>query len=215
MTGKGPPRSGWVMRSWVAVLVAISICWSIMAIVTRFDDAGYFGAFLGLSDRFARNHGMTRRAGFPVGAGLNLSDGIALLQSTLPRFLFISFAAGVFAMTQTTNRFFSTKLPPDDDAAGRGARCEARVRHGGAQPGRKILRDLDVSSARSSGRKDMARLAREENEALKVRHRGSSGRQAPRISPSKVRRPPCRPARGTGGWDRLRFRWEAPSLTCR
>src|SRR5205823_10652259 len=62
MTGKGPPRSGWVMKVVVwPSLVGTSICWSIMALfsLSRF----------GRSIRLQGNQDMTRQlAGSPCTA---------------------------------------------------------------------------------------------------------------------------------------------------
>jgi BMFP domain-containing protein YqiC len=73
-------------------------------------------------------------------------------------------------MTQTTNRFFDEigRLMNDAAGAAQGAKREfdTMVR---AQA-EKILRDLDVVKREEfEAAKDMARLAREENEALKTR----------------------------------------------
>jgi len=73
-------------------------------------------------------------------------------------------------MTQTTNRFFDEVARLMNDAAGvaQGVRreFETLVR---AQ-GERILRDLDVVKREEfEAVKEMARLAREENEALKAR----------------------------------------------
>jgi BMFP domain-containing protein YqiC len=73
-------------------------------------------------------------------------------------------------MTQTTNRFFDEVARLMNDAAGvaSGVRREfdTVVRH----QADRILRDLDlVKREEFEAVKDMARLAREENEALKAR----------------------------------------------
>ncbi len=73
-------------------------------------------------------------------------------------------------MTQTTNRFFDEVARLMNDAAGvaSGVRREIDtvVRH----QAERILRDLDlVKREEFEAVKDMARLAREENEALKTR----------------------------------------------
>ena len=73
-------------------------------------------------------------------------------------------------MTQTTNRFFDEVARLMNDAAGVAAGRAARVRHPVPHPGRALLRDLDVVKREEfEAVKDMARLAREENEALKAR----------------------------------------------
>ena len=73
-------------------------------------------------------------------------------------------------MTQTTNRFFDEigRLMNDAAGAAQGAKREFdTVMRTQAE---KILRDLDVVRREEfEAVKDMARLAREENEALKAR----------------------------------------------
>src|SRR5262249_35143827 len=74
------------------------------------------------------------------------------------------------AMTQTTNRFFDEMARLMNDAAGvaSGVRREfdTMVRN----QADRILRDLDVVKREEfEAVKEMARLAREENEALKAR----------------------------------------------
>ncbi len=73
-------------------------------------------------------------------------------------------------MTQTTNRFFDEMARLMNDAAGaaQGVKREAEtvIRH----QAERILRDLDlVKREEFEVVKDMARLAREENETLKAR----------------------------------------------
>lgn len=73
-------------------------------------------------------------------------------------------------MTQTTNRFFDEMARLMNDAAGaaQGVRREVEtvIRH----QLERMLRDLDlVKREEFEVAKDMARLAREENEALKAR----------------------------------------------
>ena len=73
-------------------------------------------------------------------------------------------------MTQTTNRFFDESRPADERRRRRGPGRQARGRDGGPHPGREMLRDLDmVKREEFEAVKDMARMAREENEALKAR----------------------------------------------
>lgn len=73
-------------------------------------------------------------------------------------------------MTQTTNRFFDEMARLMNDAAGaaQGVKREVEtVMRGQAE---RILRDLDlVKREEFEAVKDMARLAREENETLKAR----------------------------------------------
>jgi BMFP domain-containing protein YqiC len=75
-----------------------------------------------------------------------------------------------FAMTQTSNRFFDEigRLMNDAAGAAQGVKREVdAVVRGQAE---KILRDLDIVKREEfEAVKDMARLAREENEALKAR----------------------------------------------
>lgn len=73
-------------------------------------------------------------------------------------------------MTQTSNRFFDEigRLMNDAAGAAQGIKREVDtvVRH----QAEKILRDLDIAKREEfEAIKDMARLAREENEALKGR----------------------------------------------
>lgn len=87
-------------------------------------------------------------------------------------------------MTQTSGRFFDEMARLMNDAAGvaQGVRREAEVMMRGQAE--RILRDLDVVRREEfEAVKEMARLAREENEALKARiealegKSGSSGGQ--------------------------------------
>jgi BMFP domain-containing protein YqiC len=78
--------------------------------------------------------------------------------------------SGAFAMTQTNNRFFDEigRLMNDAAGAAQGAKREfdSVIRN----QAEKILRDLDIVKREEfEAVKDMARLAREENEALKAR----------------------------------------------
>ncbi len=73
-------------------------------------------------------------------------------------------------MTQTSNRFFDeiARLMNDATGAAQGVKREVEtvMRH----QAERILRDLDlVKREEFEAVKDMARLAREENEALKTR----------------------------------------------
>src|SRR5207247_11431878 len=74
------------------------------------------------------------------------------------------------AMTQTSNRFFHemARLMNDADDVASGVRREFDTMF--RNQGDRILRDLDVVKREEfEAVKDMARLAREENEALKTR----------------------------------------------
>ncbi len=73
-------------------------------------------------------------------------------------------------MTQTSNRFFDEVARLMNDAAGVAAGRAARVRHLCCSQAERILADLDVVRRDEfEAVKEMARLAREENEALKAR----------------------------------------------
>ncbi len=83
-------------------------------------------------------------------------------------------------MTQTTNRFFDDVARLMNDAAGaaQGVKREMEtVVRGQAE---RILRDLDlVKREEFEAVKDMARLAREENDALKARIEALEKKLAP------------------------------------
>jgi len=74
-------------------------------------------------------------------------------------------------MTQTSNRFFRRDRPPHERRRGRCPGRQARDRYRvSATQAEKILRDLDIVKREEfEAAKEMARLAREENEALKAR----------------------------------------------
>jgi BMFP domain-containing protein YqiC len=75
-----------------------------------------------------------------------------------------------FAMTQTTNRFFDEIGRLMNDAAGAAQGVKREVDSVMRNQAERILRDLDVVQREEfEAVKEMARLAREENEALKVR----------------------------------------------
>jgi BMFP domain-containing protein YqiC len=79
-------------------------------------------------------------------------------------------AAGVFKMTQTSNRFFDEIGRLMNDAAGAAQGVKREVDTVVRNQAEKILRDLDIVKREEfEAVKDMARLAREENEALKAR----------------------------------------------
>ena len=84
-------------------------------------------------------------------------------------------------MTQTRSRFFDEIGRLMNDAAGvaQGARREVDTLF--RTQAERILRDLDVVSREEfEAVKDMARMAREENEALKTRIAALEAAQAPR-----------------------------------
>jgi BMFP domain-containing protein YqiC len=73
-------------------------------------------------------------------------------------------------MTQTSNRFFDEIGRLMNDAAGAAQGVKREVDTVVRNQAEKILRDLDVVKREEfEAVKDMARLAREENEALKTR----------------------------------------------
>jgi BMFP domain-containing protein YqiC len=78
--------------------------------------------------------------------------------------------AGDFAMTQTNNRFFDEIGRLMNDAAGAAQGVKREVDALWRSQAEKFLRDMDlVKREEFEAVKDMARLAREENEALKAR----------------------------------------------
>ncbi len=73
-------------------------------------------------------------------------------------------------MTQTSNRFFDEIGRLMNDAAGAAQGVKREVDAVVRTQAEKILRDLDIVKREEfEAVKEMARLAREENEALKVR----------------------------------------------
>jgi hypothetical protein len=73
-------------------------------------------------------------------------------------------------MTQTTNRFFDEIGRLMNDAAGAAQGVKREVDTLVRNQAEKILRDLDIVKREEfEAVKDMARLAREENEVLKAR----------------------------------------------
>ena len=73
-------------------------------------------------------------------------------------------------MVQTTNRFFDEVARLMNDAAGAAQGVRREVETLFRNQAERILRDLDlVKREEFEAVKDMARLAREENEALKAR----------------------------------------------
>jgi BMFP domain-containing protein YqiC len=78
--------------------------------------------------------------------------------------------SGDFAVTQTNNRFFDEIGRLMNDAAGAAQGVKREVDAVVRNQAEKILRDLDIVKREEfEAVKDMARLAREENEALKAR----------------------------------------------
>ncbi len=73
-------------------------------------------------------------------------------------------------MTQTSNRFFDEIARMMNDAAGAAQGVKREVEGAVRHQAERILRDLDlVKREEFEAVKDMARLAREENETLKAR----------------------------------------------
>jgi BMFP domain-containing protein YqiC len=100
---------------------------------------------------------------------LNCAAGIAIVECNAPMRDFSS-AAGVRAMTQTNNRFFDEIGRLMNDAAGAAQGVKREVDTVVRNQAEKILRDLDIVKREEfEAVKDMARLAREENEVLKAR----------------------------------------------
>ena len=98
-------------------------------------------------------------------------------------------------MTQTNNRFFDEAARLMNDAAGvaQGVRREfdTMLRH----QAERILGDLDVVKREEfEAVKEMARLAREENEALKARIAALEAKLGPSRGNQVRRRGPARPA---------------------
>ena len=80
-------------------------------------------------------------------------------------------------MTQTTNRFFDEVARLMNDAAGVAQSLKREVDTLFRTQAEKWLRDLDlVKREEFEAVKDMARLAREDNEALKARVAALEGR---------------------------------------
>ena len=76
-------------------------------------------------------------------------------------------------MTQTTNRFFDEMARLMNDAAGVASGVRREVETVFRNQADRVLRDLDVVKREEfEAVKEMARLAREENEALKERVAG-------------------------------------------
>ena len=96
-------------------------------------------------------------------------------------------------MTQTSNRFFDEMARLMNDAAGvaQGVRREFDTLF--RTQAERMLRDLDVVQREEfEAVKEMARLAREENEALKARIaalEAQTGRASPAKTSGKRRRP--------------------------
>jgi BMFP domain-containing protein YqiC len=95
-------------------------------------------------------------------AALNSAVRIAIVRTDLQ--------PEILAMTQTSNRFFDEIGRLMNDAAGAAQGVKREVDTVVRNQAEKILRDLDIVKREEfEAVKDMARLAREENEALKAR----------------------------------------------
>ena len=104
---------------------------------------------------------------------------------------------GDFDMTQTSNRFFDEIGRLMNDAAGAAQGVKREVDSVVRNQAERILRDLDIVKREEfEAVKEMARLAREENEALKSRiaaleaklggEGGAAGRRKPRTGGQAV-----------------------------
>ena len=83
-------------------------------------------------------------------------------------------------MTQTTNRFFDEIARLMNDAAGAASGVRREVETVIRNQAERILRDLDLVKRKEfEAVKEMARLAREENEALKARVAALEARLGP------------------------------------
>ena len=103
-------------------------------------------------------------------------------------------------MTQTSNRFFDEMARLMNDAAGvaQGVRREFDTLF--RSQAERILRDLDVVQREEfEAVKEMARLAREENEALKARIAALKASARPRPEPAPSA---CQRARPSGALSR-------------
>jgi BMFP domain-containing protein YqiC len=112
---------------------------------------------------------MTRRTTHHVGLKRALEQG-SQDRHCLGERTHISRDRSVFQMTQTSNRFFDEIGRLMNDAAGAAQGVKREVDAVVRNQAERILRDLDlVKREEFDAVKDMARLAREENEALKTR----------------------------------------------
>jgi BMFP domain-containing protein YqiC len=101
-------------------------------------------------------------------------------------------------MTQTTNRFFDEVARLMNDAAGVASGVRREFDTLVRSQAERILRDLDmVKREEFEAVKEMARLAREENEALKARIEALETGQKPARAPKKPATPTAEP--GTPG----------------
>jgi BMFP domain-containing protein YqiC len=139
----------------------MSICWSIMGVSLCFAILISCRAFSTIARKPQRD-----KAG--VTSALNRGLRIAIVSLEPPILQFA--ATGAFQMTQTSNRFFDEIGRLMNDAAGAAQGVKREVDAVVRNQAERILRDLDlVKREEFDAVKDMARLAREENEALKTR----------------------------------------------
>ena len=97
-------------------------------------------------------------------------------------------------MTQTTNRFFDEVARLMNDAAGVASGVRREFDTLVRTQAERILRDLDmVKREEFEAVKEMARLAREENEALKARIEALETAQKPARAPKKPATPSAEP----------------------
>jgi BMFP domain-containing protein YqiC len=102
-----------------------------------------------------------------AGAGLKCGARIAIVRYRRPAWPNL---LEIRDMTQTSNRFFDEIGRLMNDAAGAAQGVKREVDAVVRNQAEKILRDLDIVKREEfEAVKDMARLAREENEALKTR----------------------------------------------
>jgi BMFP domain-containing protein YqiC len=142
----------------------MSICWSIMGVSSRFSVSGLACAFNTIARKPQRDKAKAGLGGIPA---LNRAPGIAIVWEIAP----IASQGGEFRkMTQTSNRFFDEIGRLMNDAAGAAQGVKREVDTVVRNQAERILRDLDIVKREEfEAVKDMARLAREENEALKAR----------------------------------------------
>jgi BMFP domain-containing protein YqiC len=97
-------------------------------------------------------------------------------------------------MTQTTNRFFDEIARLMNDAAGVASGVRREVETVFRSQAERILRDLDVVKREEfEAVKEMARLAREENEALKARIAALEAKVGSSPGPTPPQYPPQNP----------------------
>jgi BMFP domain-containing protein YqiC len=95
-------------------------------------------------------------------------------------------------MTQTSNRIFDEMARLMNDAAGVAQGVRREVDTVFRAQAERILRDLDVVQREDfEAVKEMARLAREENEALKARIAALEGKTADKPSKKAATPPPA------------------------